>query len=290
MLDRKSSREKTLLLVQFSILLAIEAIVCFTPLGSIPLAPPLIVATLGMIPVIIAGITLGLWAGALMGFFAGLFSFIVWTFMPPSIMAFVFTPFATVGGVHGNFWSILICFAPRIGVGIVSAGLFILFNKIMNPDDTRGWPTYLTGAAVSSAIVTAVVFIITYIIYTIVLKYTMATATAWLFVAVIFAILCAGFYFLFKNLVNPAVASDIVAYGASAAAGSMTNTVCVLGGIYIFFGPDYAQVMGIGYDTLLGVIGLSVVTNGVPEAIVSVLAAFFIARTIMRRKKHGDLL
>jgi uncharacterized membrane protein len=242
-----------------------------------------------MIPVIIAGILLGLWAGALMGFFAGLFSFIVWTFMPPSIMAFVFTPFASIGDVHGNFWSILICFAPRIGVGVVAAGLFVLFRKIMNPDDTRTLPKYLIGAGVSSAIITAVVFIITYIIYTVALKATFEGHVAWIFAGVIFVALGAGFFFMFKKLVGPEAMADIVAYGASAAAASMTNTICVLGGVYLFFGPDYAEVMQMEYDALLGVIGLSVVTNGIPEAIVSVLCAYFIARTIMKRRKQGQL-
>ena len=57
---------------RFCIILTIEAIVCFTPLGSLPAIGP-IVATLGMLPVIIAAHTLGLRAGAAMGFFAGLF-------------------------------------------------------------------------------------------------------------------------------------------------------------------------------------------------------------------------
>jgi uncharacterized membrane protein len=290
MSDRNVSREKTLLLVQFSILLAIEAVVCFTPLGSIPLAPPLIVATLGMVPVIIAGILLGLWAGALMGLFAGLFSFIVWTFMPPSVMAFVFTPFAPpIGDVHGNFWSLLICFAPRIGVGVVSACLFVLFRRILNPDNTRVWMTYLTGAAVSSAIVTIVVAIVAYVISTRMLEMAVEPSRGWLLIVILFVALTVLFYFMFRKLVSPETAADIVSYGASAVAGSMTNTVCVLGGVYLFFGRDYAEVFQIGYDAMMGVIGLSVVTNGIPEAGVSALCAYFIARTIMRRRKLGQI-
>ncbi|MDR2162804.1 MAG: ECF transporter S component [Clostridiales Family XIII bacterium] len=283
MSDRNSTREKTLLLVQFSILLAIEAIVCFTPLGSIPLAPPLIVATLGMIPVIIAGILLGLWAGALMGAFAGMFSFIVWTFMPPSIMAFVFTPFASIGDVHGNFWSLLICFAPRIGVGVVAAGLFILFRKILNPDSARAQATYLTGAAAASAIVTAIITIIIYILALRVLGASLSASHYWIIAIAIFVALAVVFYLLFSRRVSTDVAADIVAYGASAVAASMTNTICVLGGVYLFFGRDYAQVMQISYDAMMGVIGLSVVTNGIPEAALSALCAYFIARVIMRR-------
>lgn len=109
--------KKTLFLAQFAILLAIEAIVCFTPLGSLPAFGP-IVATLGMVPVIITAILLGTGAGTLMGFFAGLFSFCVWTFTPPSPLAFVFTRFTASGQPSGTigalqsvlfpvFWSVL---------------------------------------------------------------------------------------------------------------------------------------------------------------------------------------
>ena len=91
--EQNSSRNKILFLAQFSLLLAIEAIVCFTPLGSLPALGP-IVATLSHIPVIITAVLLGTKAGAGMGFFFGLFSFLVWSFAPPSpAIAFVFTPF-----------------------------------------------------------------------------------------------------------------------------------------------------------------------------------------------------
>ena len=89
---RASISKNTLRLAQFALLLAIEAIVCFTPLGSLPAVGP-IVATLGMVPVIITAVVLGTGAGTLMGAFAGLFSFIVWSFFPPNpLTAFVFTP------------------------------------------------------------------------------------------------------------------------------------------------------------------------------------------------------
>jgi hypothetical protein len=53
--------------------------------------------------------------------------------------------------------------------------------------------------------------------------------------------------------------------------------------------PRKDFTLGSIFDALLGVIGLSAVTNGVPETIVSVLVAYFTARAIMRKKKHGDL-
>ena len=155
-------KNKTLFLAQFGILLAIEAIFCFTPLGSIPMGP--IVATLAMIPVILVAILLGTKAGTLMGAFAGLFSFIVWTFAPPSpVFAFVFTPFYSVGELSGNFGSVLICFLPRILVGTV-AGLS------------------------------------------------------------------------YKALSKRFPEKDILCFSLSAILGSITNTVGVLGGIWLFFG------------------------------------------------------
>ena len=125
------NKMSTRTLVQFAILLAIEAIFCFTPLGSLPALGP-IVATLAMIPVVITALLLGTKAGSLMGGFAGLFSFLVWTFMPPSpIAAFVFTPFYSLGDFSGNFGSILICFVPRILVGTISGLTYKGFAKIM---------------------------------------------------------------------------------------------------------------------------------------------------------------
>jgi len=125
----KVDRRKLLFLAQFSVLLAIEAVVCFTPLGSLPALGP-IVATLSHVPVILTAILLGPWTGALMGFFFGLFSFLVWTFTPPSpVVAFAFTPFYSLGQFQGSAWSLVICFVPRILIGLVAGGLFALLTK-----------------------------------------------------------------------------------------------------------------------------------------------------------------
>jgi len=183
---------KTLLLVQFSILLAIEAIFCFTPLGSLPALGP-IVATLAMIPVIITALLLGTKAGTLMGFFAGLFSFIVWTFMPPSpIVAFVFTPFYSVGEFSGNFGSVLICFIPRILVGTVAGLAYNGFAKAMP-------------------------------------------------------------------------GKNVLCFSLSAILGSLTNTFGVMGGIWLFFGNQYSSIAG---SAMLLIIGTTILTSGIPEAIV----------------------
>ena len=115
--------------VYFSLLLSLEIFFCFTPLGSIPIGP--IVATLSMIPVILSGLLFGKKAGALMGFFAGLFSFLVWTFMPPMpVMAFIFTPFHNFGNISGNLFSLVICFVPRILTGLFTSLSFNFLGQI----------------------------------------------------------------------------------------------------------------------------------------------------------------
>ncbi|MCL2632932.1 MAG: ECF transporter S component [Oscillospiraceae bacterium] len=155
MADKKNSRginKKTLMLVQFSILLAIEAVFCFTVLGSIPFTP-VVVATLAMIPVIITGMLLGVKAGTLMGFFAGLFSFIVWTFMPPSALAFVFSPVYAENFIE-VIGSLFICFVPRILVGTVAGALYNHMSKTFSENNAI---SYIIGATLGSLTNTALV-------------------------------------------------------------------------------------------------------------------------------------
>ena len=191
-------RNALIKMVQFSILLALEVIMCFTPLGSIPIGP--MVATLAMIPVILTGILLG----------AGLFSFIVWTFISPGPTAFVFTPFVSIGDIHGNGWSLVICFIPRILTGVVAAVSAKGFAKL--------------------------------------LRYKFSIFT----------------------------------YSLSGILASLTNTFLVLGGIYLFFGQSYASALGIAYEALLGAIGLTILTNGIPEAVVAAITSYAIAYPIRK--------
>lgn len=145
-------RSKTTAMVQFAILLALEAIVCFTPLGSLPIGP--VVATLSHLPVIVAAILLETKAGALMGFFFGLFSFLVMTFMPASPTAFVFTPFYAVGDISGNAWSLIICFVPRILIGVTTGLVYrALTARWPKKDWLRFGLSGFVGAATNTLLV-----------------------------------------------------------------------------------------------------------------------------------------
>lgn len=223
------NRQKILFLTQFSVLLALEAIVCFTPLGSLPALGP-IVATLGMVPVIITAIMLGTGAGAAMGFLTGLFSFLVWTFMPPpqsAAFAFVFTPFYSVGEMTGNFWSLVICFVPRTLVGVVTGLTHSLFRRLLYAD-----PQHTFGTK----------------------------------------------------------GRDIVVYGVSGVLGSLTNTLLVTAGIYLFFGKEYAAAGNLPFAALLGVLGGTILFSGIPEAIIGGLAAYGICRPLKKMlSRHNGI-
>ncbi len=195
----RKNRKQILFLCQFSILLAIEIIVCFTPLGTLP-SLGMLSATLSHVPVIITALILGTKAGTLMGFAFGMCSFIYWTFVAPGAFSFLYTPFYTLGEYSGNFGSLLICFVPRILIGVVTA-------------------------------------------------LTMKGLTK-----------------LFKN--------EFAAATIAGVAGTLTNTLLVLGGIYIFFGTEYySMAVADSSQTLLAFLGMVILTNGLPEAAIGGIAA-----------------
>ena len=111
---------KILLLAQLGIFTAIEAVFCFTPLGSMPITPG-IVATLAHIPALVVALSLGKRAGLYMGAVMGIFSLIIWTFMPPNaLVAFCFTPFAP----NGSIMSAVISIVPRTLFPVAAAFVY----------------------------------------------------------------------------------------------------------------------------------------------------------------------
>ncbi len=128
-MEKRFSNTKYMALL--AIFVAIELVLGLVPmLGFIPINPAMQL-TIVHIPVIIGAVLLGAKAGGLLGFIFGLTSFLSASFIQPNpIISPIFTPLLpTIDGTH-NFWSLVVCFVPRIAVGLVSAWLFQLFNKI----------------------------------------------------------------------------------------------------------------------------------------------------------------
>lgn len=100
-----------------SLFAAIVFLMAFTPVGFINLV--FIKATVIHIPVIIGSVILGPRVGALLGFLFGLTSLINNT-ISPSILSFVFSPLIPVPGLgRGSALALVVCFLPRILVGVV---------------------------------------------------------------------------------------------------------------------------------------------------------------------------
>lgn len=126
-MNKKS--QTTLGMVQLAMFIAIILLLAFTPnLGYIPVGPTR--ATIVHIPVILGALALGPKKGAVLGGVFGLTSLINNT-INPTVTSFVFSPFYTLGEVNGGFLSLIICFVPRILVGVVPFFVYVAIRKIM---------------------------------------------------------------------------------------------------------------------------------------------------------------
>ena len=209
--------QKLILMVQLAILSAIIVIMGFTVLGSIPLGGP-IVATIAQVPVVIGAILLGTKAGMILGGVFGLTSCVYFT-ISAYPTSFVFSPAHSPALANGNaalaVWyaacSLLICFVPRILIGLVSGELYRVISK--------------------------------------------------------------------KNKTVACIVAGVC--------GSLVNTLLVLGGIMLFFGTPYLNAAASSAsDTLLSLIGASILFNGIPEAIVTPILATAISRPLLAIAKR----
>lgn len=108
---------KTRTLALTAIFIAIILLLSLTPFGFINLG--FIKGTIVHVPVIIGSIILGPRVGALLGLVFGATSLFINT-TTPSLLSFAFSPFVPVLGTnHGSIWALVICFVPRILVGVL---------------------------------------------------------------------------------------------------------------------------------------------------------------------------
>lgn len=137
--------KKTTNMVIFSMLLAIEVVMSFTPLGFLRIG--LLSVTMLHIPVIICAMALGKKYGAALGFVMGFCSFYNATFSP-TITSFCFTPFFSMGGVEGNWTSLLIAFIPRIALGY---GAGVIYERLKSKNGrTAAALSGLSGALINT--------------------------------------------------------------------------------------------------------------------------------------------
>ncbi len=194
-------------MVFLSVMAAILLLLGLVPnMGYIRLA--VLSVTIIHIPVIIGAVLLDCKAGAILGFLFGLTSMITATFINPNpIESPLFSPFYTVGEFQGGWKSVLLCFVPRILVGIVA---WVVSRALLKTKMPKSLSLGITGVV-----------------------------------------------------------------------ASLTNTILVLGGIYVLFRVPYAAAYGIALDSLFGVLGGVVLTNGLAEAAVAGILTAAIGSALM---------
>ena len=138
-----TTMSKTKGLVQMAVFSALIVILAFTPfIGYIPLG--FTRATIIHFPVIIGSLMLGPKKGAVLGGIFGLTSFINNT-INPTLTSFVFTPFYSLGDYSGGIGSVIICFVPRILIGVIPFYVYHLVKKISRNDGVSSMGLILAG-------------------------------------------------------------------------------------------------------------------------------------------------
>jgi len=154
------SSVRTRHMVQTAIFGVIIVIMAFTPfLGYIPLG--FTRATIIHIPVILASLLMGPKTGALLGLLFGLTSFINNT-VNPTVTSFVFTPFYSLGEYSGGIGSLIICFVPRILIGVVPFYVYRLIRKLSKNNGVSSVGLVaagLSGALTNTLLVMNLIFV-----------------------------------------------------------------------------------------------------------------------------------
>lgn len=243
---------KTRKIVVSSMLGAITIVLGLTPLGFIPLG--LINATTMHIPVIVGAILEGPVVGASIGFIFGVSSLIK-AFTMPTPVSFV-------------FYNPLISILPRILIGIVS---YYVYAGLVNKD--KKFLKFL-----SYLIYIIFIIFLSYLLYNNISAKNMISAA---FVAFFLATSLVLAYFTFKSNY------DNFAITAASFIGSMTNTMLVLGGIYLLYAQAFMEKINQPLENAKSaILGISI-SSGLPEAVICVLITTVVVNSVVNIKKHS---
>jgi len=108
-----------------------------------------------------------------------------------------------------------------------------------------------------------------------------AKGNFWSIVIAIFPRMMIGVttYYTYKGL-GAKLRSKEVSYFIAGVVGSITNTILVMSGIYVFFGQSYAATQGVLLEGLFGMILTVILINGIPEAIVAGIISLALCRAL----------
>ncbi len=245
---------KTNELVLTGLFTAIIIIMAFTPLGYIPLV--VINATIIHIPVILGSLFCGPKKGAFLGFVFGFTSCLKATIVGGTLSSFVFSPVlaASLVGTSGIFKSLFIAFVPRILVGVIPYFVYIGIKKVLASEKKNLW-----GLAFG--------------VYAFLGKMSESLSQA---AALGIGIAVGAVVFIVVEAVFIRKSTQVIPFVYAGVAGAMTNTLLVMGSIFVLYKDAYADAIGVAGNAVLGVITGVISFNGVIEAIVAAIIVYLV--------------
>lgn len=235
-----------------------------TPLGYIPLV--VINATIIHIPVILGSLFCGPKKGAFLGFVFGFTSCLKATIVGGTLSSFVFSPVlaASLVGTSGIFKSLFIAFVPRILVGVIPYFVYIGIKKVLASEKKNLWGTVLN--------VLMSVFL-AFGVYAFLGKMSESLSQA---AALGIGIAVGAVVFIVVEAVFIRKSTQVIPFVYAGVAGAMTNTLLVMGSIFVLYKDAYADAIGVAGNAVLGVITGVISFNGVIEAIVAAIIVYLV--------------
>ena len=261
---RKNNAQFKNELVLTGLFTAIIIIMAFTPLGYIPLV--VINATIIHIPVILGSLFCGPKKGAFLGFVFGFTSCLKATIVGGTLSSFVFSPVlaASLVGTSGIFKSLFIAFVPRILVGVIPYFVYIGIKKMLASEKKNLWGTVL-NVLMSAFLAFGVYAFLGKMAES--LSQAAALGIGIAVGVVVFAVVEA--VFIRKSI-------QVIPFVYAGVAGAMTNTLLVMGSIFVLYKDAYAEAIGVAGNAVLGVITGVISFNGVIEAIVAAIIVYLV--------------
>ncbi|MDD7305959.1 MAG: ECF transporter S component [Peptoniphilaceae bacterium] len=245
-----NNKKKTRQLVITAMLGAITIVLGLTPLGFIPLG--FINITTMHIPVIIAAIVEGPLVGGIVGLLFGLSS-MANAVLRPGPISFV-------------FYNPLIAVVPRILIGLVSA---YVYKALKNKDN-----------ALIRKFTMAIWIIVSAFLISLLYKNINGKKEAYqLILSVVFLLISLIMLYLTAKYKD-----NNFAIAISSFLGTMTNSILVLGLIYLLYAEKYVARLSIPVEAARSTIFGAIITNGIPEAILSIVLVSAVVKSLKRKR------
>ena len=147
------------------------------------------------------------------------------------------------------------------GAGAILGGVFVLCSMVSNTQA----PTLLSFAFSPFLSTTGLIGALKALWVSIGCRVMICVVSGWV-------------HILLKNLKIPSA----VRLAVTGFVGSMTNTIFVMGSIYLLFAQQYAEVKNVGMEAVFGLVMATVATSGVPEAVAAAILVTVITAGVLK--------